>query len=767
MTITSQTREMTATGNGVTTIFPYTFIIPDEDYAYVYTRVIATGDETLVSAINYTLDGIGDPNGGDLTYNPGGVPLPSTHQIILRRVVDLVQEVDVSTQSGFNAAVIETQLDLMVMGMQQIADDVETGEDASESAAAAAISAANAQTSAEAALAAVLGIPTFSVKDFGAIGDGVTDDTASINAAIAYLRANTVQFTPTSKWSPSLTFPPGKYKVTGTIDATLITAQNWTIYGHGATIYGNCTGLPVIDMMGSRYWKIYGLAIHGDVTNTPSYGIQSGRYFNGVASDAGEGVLDSVMFNGKYSVACFYNLSSEVCTYVHCRFWNSNTSATSYCVILDGANKQSITSAFVTVTLPTGTQQSFNEALFLQCDFRKDSGVCIRTRGSYSRHHYLNCYGASSGGSPSAIFLISEPETTILGLWVDLHAEVGSLGLQSVFIIDNDTAAVVGLRNFYFRDHQPQATVNIIDVTGLGANRQVAIDDMDLRIGDPGSSVPIFGATGGATRFLGSGRINWSGTRPLDLTNLQFNGDVVAPSAATITYVAGSYRLFRRPGIEDTVIMKGTTQFLGTQAGTSATDGLSIKGAVGGTGVGEIAAISSGSNASILLTPKGTGRVKDNLTFLASGAPDIILEDQQTSATEGGTFTLGADRTRVLNTEVRDARSECALATNQFTLTAGTYYIEAHAPAYKVDNHQILLYNVTGAAELLRGSSSKSDASDNTSTVSTMDGTFTVAAAQALELRHRSTATQATTGLGKAGGLGVERYARVKLWRLS
>lgn len=147
-------------------------------------------------------------------------------------------------------------------------------------------------------------------------------------------------------------------------------------------------------------------------------------------------------------------------------------------------------------------------------------------------------------------------------------------------------------------------------------------------------------------------------------------------------------------------------------------------------------------------------------------APDIILEEQQTSGTNGGTFTSGADRTRVLNTEVRDVRGECTLSTNQFTLSSGTYYIEADAPAYSVLNHQALLYNVSDTAEVIRGTAEACLASTAV-TRSYVSGTFTIAASKALELRHRCNTTQASNGFGIAGSFGTERFSRVGLWRLA
>lgn len=71
-----------------------------------------------------------------------------------------------------------------------------------------------------------------SVKDFGAVGDGTTDDTTALNAAIAYEQTN----------KKGLIFPAGTYKVTSTLaflgsslrNLTFIALGNVTIYNTGS-----------------------------------------------------------------------------------------------------------------------------------------------------------------------------------------------------------------------------------------------------------------------------------------------------------------------------------------------------------------------------------------------------------------------------------------------------------------------------------------------------------------------------------------------------
>ena len=79
-----------------------------------------------------------------------------------------------------------------------------------------------------------------SVKDFGAVGDGTTDDTVALRAAFAACFPSTPTYTSGSnsyyQATCGLYFPPGKYRVTSTVYINSSTPGN--VYYEGLSIYG-------------------------------------------------------------------------------------------------------------------------------------------------------------------------------------------------------------------------------------------------------------------------------------------------------------------------------------------------------------------------------------------------------------------------------------------------------------------------------------------------------------------------------------------------
>lgn len=143
----------------------------------------------------------------------------------------------------------------------------------------------------------------------------------------------------------------------------------------------------------------------------------------------------------------------------------------------------------------------------------------------------------------------------------------------------------------------------------------------------------------------------------------------------------------------------------------------------------------------------------------------LHVRDEKISGSHGGTFTSGAWQTRVLNTVVTNEITGASLASNQITLPAGTFYIEADAPALNVGGHKSRLFNITDTADVIIGTSEFTNVS--TTPRSKVRGRFVLAASKVLELQHRSQTTQTTNGFGSASSFGVvEVYAEVRIWKV-
>jgi len=142
------------------------------------------------------------------------------------------------------------------------------------------------------------------------------------------------------------------------------------------------------------------------------------------------------------------------------------------------------------------------------------------------------------------------------------------------------------------------------------------------------------------------------------------------------------------------------------------------------------------------------------------------ISDTKANGTGGGTFTSGAWQTRDLNTEDSDPDGIVSIASNQFTLQAGSYRILVHAPAYRVNQHSAKLKNITDNADVIVGQNAYSAAGDYAVTQSVVSGRFVIASQKTFEIQHRCTSTQATNGFGGADSYGIpEIYTVVEIWK--
>ena len=185
----------------------------------------------------------------------------------------------------------------------------------------------------------------------------------------------------------------------------------------------------------------------------------------------------------------------------------------------------------------------------------------------------------------------------------------------------------------------------------------------------------------------------------------------------------------------------------------------------------------AGSNTITLPTSNGSanqylanGSTAGELTFVTppgSFTSYAIISDQKDKDTDGGTFTSGAFRTRDLNTEIADPDGIVSIASNQFTLGAGDYLIEASAFAYKVNRHVLRLQNITASTTVQIGTMEYATSGADVGNRAFVVARVSLTANTTFEIQHRSQSTYATQGFGiRSTFTGVNsNYTIVKIFK--
>lgn len=282
MTVPAQDRFTFSSGNGVTTTFPYTFMIPgtvDDPQFLVYLIEIATGVRTnLTVGVDYSISGLGVEAGGVVTYPLSGTPLPATHRLVIESNMPYEQQTDVYNSGTLYLAAIEDQFDNTTRQVQQIQDRVnrtlsvgigyggnyelfpvadmligwnsggtglENKQSESESAAAAyaaQLAAEAAQVAAEGALAAIPAEVAKRVIEFdarmsqfggGVLWNDIDDDTPAVQAALDYFQTLGGLTQYEGKNSALLRLPRGVGRISG---LDMSAASNVIIAGQGDAV---------------------------------------------------------------------------------------------------------------------------------------------------------------------------------------------------------------------------------------------------------------------------------------------------------------------------------------------------------------------------------------------------------------------------------------------------------------------------------------------------------------------------------------------------
>jgi hypothetical protein len=156
------------------------------------------------------------------------------------------------------------------------------------------------------------------------------------------------------------------------------------------------------------------------------------------------------------------------------------------------------------------------------------------------------------------------------------------------------------------------------------------------------------------------------------------------------------------------------------------------------------------------------------LTGITNGF--LIVQETQSSGTNGGTFTAGAWRTRALNTTQHNSISLASLnlANSQVTLPAGTYRVKGGSGSFKVNFNSARLYNITTSSTIALGTSCHATLGYSGYSESTISSVFTILGTAVIELQHKCSDSRSTDGLGFAVTSGErELYSYLEIEKLS
>jgi len=118
MTLTTLIQQITYTGNDATTVWALAATVLDENDVEVFLFDITT--EIVTGPLSNSLYSVaGVPGSISVTYPLVGSPIDTNTKIKIQRIVPYTQALDIINQGGFFPDTVETQLDLIVMQVQQ------------------------------------------------------------------------------------------------------------------------------------------------------------------------------------------------------------------------------------------------------------------------------------------------------------------------------------------------------------------------------------------------------------------------------------------------------------------------------------------------------------------------------------------------------------------------------------------------------------------------------------------------------------------------
>ena len=155
------------------------------------------------------------------------------------------------------------------------------------------------------------------------------------------------------------------------------------------------------------------------------------------------------------------------------------------------------------------------------------------------------------------------------------------------------------------------------------------------------------------------------------------------------------------------------------------------------------------------------------LTGISAGlfSSYAILADVKANNTHGSGFGTGSYVTRALNTEIADPDGIVSINNNQFTLQAGTYFIESQSIIHRGNMSQSRLYNVTDSSVAQYGMSVHCSDGNSGNVLSPVVARVTIGSAKAFEIQSRVTNSDGENG-GLANNFGnIQIYTIIKIFK--
>lgn len=388
-------------------------------------------------------------------------------------------------------------------------------------------------------------LDTLNVMDFGAVGDGTTDDTAAFNLLTAHLRANFID-TDYDHAGVQLLIPPGRYSVSSW-DLTSLLIRNVHVHAHGAVLLARTAGKHVVDMIGSRFIKVHGLTVYSGSTVIAKSGVQIGP--KGTET-CGNFAFNDVLLMGYYASAPYMNLGAETTVLDNCGFIQRDTGAGVYAQICDGLSTFLPTSDYASITRVGGDALSFTVNNYHGCQLRNEGGgSATYMAGAQGWEFDIGCYHLAFN---DAAFVIHGTNThrnarlILRGSFENNQNDQptpGNIGIRYAITFTNDGTSTA-IDGFTFESSNMHAETFVFRNTGAGSLR---LSDADIRVHAIEQS--------GALMWGTTGSISVDGvlmTQAASKTNLgvltSFNGiaDVDAYSSLASIPSAGSGTIYSR-----------------------------------------------------------------------------------------------------------------------------------------------------------------------------------------------------------------------------